>query len=159
MPVKNLGEDKVLIALVTIFLIGLIGTSLDQFTGNFTLQTNDNIPIVTIFPQQVIAGEKVNVKVQVRGACVDPTVEFFFGGVKYDGTREGSGGRKAEVTKKGRFKFCNGDYELDKDNTFTVSYQTRPDWSGDYFARVYYWKDKNTKDYLHSYFVVKPNER
>ena len=74
MSAKNLGEDKVLIALITIFLIGFIGTSLNQFTGNFTLQTNEDIPIVTVSPQQAVAGEKVDVKVQVRGACVDPTV-------------------------------------------------------------------------------------
>jgi len=159
MALKNLGEDKVFIALITIFLIGAVGTSFEQLTGGFTLQTNDDIPIVTVFPQEVKAGEKVNVNVKVRGACVDPTVEFYFGGVTYDGERTTSGGRKAEVTQKGRFKFCKDDYELDSVNSFSLSYQTRPEWDGDYFVRVYYWKDKNTKDYLHSYFTVKPTSK
>lgn len=158
MALKNLSEDKVLIALLAIFLIGLFGVNMEEFTGRFTLQTNDDIPIVTVLPQEVKAGEKINVNIKVRGACVDPTVEFYFSGVKYDGERGSSGGRKAEVTHKGRFKFCSEDYELDEDNSFTVSYQTRPNWDGDYFARVFYWKDRNTKDYLHSYFTIKPKK-
>ncbi len=156
MALKNLGEDKVFIALLTIFLIGAIGTSFEQLTGGFTLQSNEDIPIVTVFPNEVKAGEKVNVNVKVRGACVVPKVEFYFGGVTYNGERTSSGGRKAEVTQKGRFKFCKDDYELDSTNAFSLSYQTRPDWDGDYFVRVYYWTNKNTKDYLHSYFTVKP---
>lgn len=156
MSSKNPSQDKVLIALLIIFLIGFIGTSLSELTGKFTLQSNEKVPVVTVSPQQIKAGEKINVNVQIRDACVDPTVEFFFGGTNYDGTKVSSGGRKAEVTEKGRFKFCKGDYELDKDNSFTVSYKTRPEWDGDYFARVYYWKDRRTKDYVHAYFVVKP---
>ena len=95
---------------------------------------------------------------QVRNACVDPTIEFFFGGVKYDGTVTSSGGRKAEITKKGRFKFCKNDDDLDADNSFTVTYTTRPDWDGDYYARIYFWKDRDTKDYVNVYFTVKPKE-
>ena len=157
MPQKTISQDKVLIALLTIFLIGIVGTSLSELTGKITLQNNEKVPIVTVSPQKMKAGETVNVNVKVRGACVDPTIEFFFGGTTYDGTKVNSGGRKAEVTEKGRFKFCKGDYELDKDNSFTVSYKTRPEWDGDHFARVYYWKDRRTKDYIHTYFVVKPN--
>lgn len=156
MALKNLGEDKVFIALITIFLIGVIGTSIEQFTGNFAIRVNNDMPIVAVSPRTVTAGEKINVNVIIRGACVNPTVEFYFDGIKSNGERVNSGVRKAEVTQKGRYKFCNGDYELDEKNSFTVSYQTRPDWDGDYFARVYYWKDRNTKDYLHSYFTVKP---
>ncbi|MAG52725.1 MAG: hypothetical protein CMH62_02065 [Nanoarchaeota archaeon] len=154
----NFSNDKVLIALVTIFLVGLIGTNLPQFTGNFTLTNNNDLPIVSTSPERIKAGEKLNINVQVRGACVDPEIELYFGGVRFDGTEDTNGGRKATITKKGRYKFCKNDYELDDTNSFTVSYRTRPDWDGDYFARVYYWEDRTTKDYLHSYFTITPNK-
>ena len=156
---NNFSNDKVIIALVTIFLIGLIGTSLSEFTGNLTLTNNGDIPIVTPLPNEVKAGGKINIKVQVRGACVHPEIEFFFGGVRYNGDKMSSGGRKAEITKKGHYRFCKGDTALDEDNSFTVSYRTRPDWDGDYYARVYYWKDRDTKDFLHSYFKVRPKSK
>jgi hypothetical protein len=155
----NFSNDKVLVALVTMFLVGAIGSTFSDFTGNFALRTNNDMPIVTTSPNPVGAGSKINVNVKVRGACVDPTVEFYFGGKKYDGTKESSGGRKADVTKKGKYKFCKGDYELDNKDSFTVSYRTRPDWDGDYYAKVYYWKDKDTKDDLRSYFRVRPKTR
>ncbi|MAF51275.1 MAG: hypothetical protein CMH64_04260 [Nanoarchaeota archaeon] len=156
---NNLTNDKVVIGLITIFLIAFIGSNLDQLTGNLTLTNNGQIPIVKISPNEIKAGEKANVNIQVRGACVHPKVELYFGGVRYDGEVQSSGGRKAEITKKGRFKFCKGDYELDSDNSFTISYRTRPDWDGDYYARVYYWKDRDTKDFLHSYFKVRPKSK
>ena len=136
-----------------------MGTSMEQFTGSFTVRVNGDMPIVTVSPRTITAGEKIDINVGVRGACVDPTVELYFDGVKSDGERIGSGGRKAEVTQKGRYKFCDGDYELDDTNSFTVSYQTRPDWDGEYYSRVYYWMDKDTKDYVHSYFTVKPTTK
>jgi len=153
---NNFSNDKVLIALITIFLVAIIGSNLSDFTGNLTFTNNGKIPIVTSFPSEIKAGEKISINIQVRGACVHPEIEFFFGGVRYNGDIESTGGRKAEVTKKGRFKFCKDDSDLDADNSFTVEYRTRPNWDGDYYARVYYWKDRNTKDFLHSYFKVKP---
>ncbi|MBU2639594.1 MAG: hypothetical protein KKG75_02685 [Nanoarchaeota archaeon] len=155
---QKLSEDKVLVALVVIFLVAIIGFNLDKFTGNLTLQENKDIPIVTVYPSEVKAGEKIYVNVQIRGACVDPTIEFFFSGIKYDGTISRPSFSLGDITKAGRYKFCKGDYGLDIDNSFTVSYQTRPDWDGDYYARVYYWKDRTTKDYLHSYFRMRPNK-
>ncbi len=141
----NFSKDKVLVALVAMFLIGVIGSTFSDLTGNLTLRTNNDVPIVTTSSSVIGAGSKINVNVQVRGACVHPTVEFYFDGKKYDGTPESTGGRKAEVTKKGRYKFCKGDYGLDDKNSFIVSYRTRPDWDGDYYASVYYWEDKNKK--------------
>tara|TARA_Y100000310_G_C20552292_1_gene748703 strand:- start:632 stop:1108 length:477 start_codon:yes stop_codon:yes gene_type:complete len=158
MAKKGFENDKVLVALVALLLVGVVGFNLDKFTGNFTLTENKDIPIVTSFPKEIKAGEKINVNVQVRGACVHPEIEFHFGGVKYDGTTGNTGGRKGTVTEKGKFKFCKGDYELNKDNSFDVDYRTRPDWDGDYYAKVYYWKDRKTKDYVNSYFKVKPRK-
>jgi hypothetical protein len=152
-------EDKVLIGLLMIFLVGAIGVNLENFTGNFLLKENGDVPLVTVTPQVLKAGEYVDVNVRVRGACVHPQIEFFFDGVKYDGTRTRPSFSLGDVTKSGRYKFCKNDYGLNKDQSFTVSYKTSPEWDGDYYARVYYWKDKDTKDYLHSYFKVRPNKR
>ena len=153
---EHLSKDKALVALTEIFLVAIIGFNLNKFTGNLTLVENKDIPIVTIYPQEIKAGEKIYVNIQVRGACMHPTVEFFFSGIKYDGTVARPSFSLGDTTKQGRYKFCKGDYGLDIDNSFTVAYQSQPDWDGDYYARVYYWKDRTTKDYLHSYFRVRP---
>ena len=156
MSEKILSEEKVLVSLIVIFLVAIIGFNLDRFTGNLMLMENKDIPIVTVYPQDIRAGEKIYVNIQVRGACVDSTVDFFFSGVKYDGSSERSSLRLGDAAKPGRYRYCLGDSGLDIDNSFTVSYQTRPDWDGEYYARVYYWPNSKTRDYLHSYFGVRP---
>lgn len=154
---KNFKEDKVIIALVVIFLVGTIGFNLENYTGNLLkLQEDKNVPIVSISPSVVTAGEYIEIKVKVRDACVHRTIDFFFDGTEYDGTKKNKGGRKATAIKPGRYKFCKRDYGL-VDSSFTLRYKTSPSWDGDYYARVYYWKDRTTKDYVHSYFKVKPN--
>ena len=156
MAIKNKKEDKVLIALIVIFLVSIIGFNLNKLTGGIVIQENKDVPIVTVSPSTIKAGEYVTVNVKVRNACVHPTVELFFSGTKFDGTKTHESFRLGDVTKQGRYKFCKGDYGL-KDNSFKVTYKTSAGWGGDYYARVYYWTEDNTKDYVHSYFRVRPN--
>jgi len=137
-----------------IVLVAVIGFNFDKITGDVT---RDLIPSVTAFPAEVTAGEKINIKVRPNNGCVDPELGIYFSGVKSDGTHEGSSGRRAVVTQKGGFSICkNSKGILDPDNTFTVNYQTRPEWDGEYYAKVFYWKDRTTKDSVNVYFDVKP---
>lgn len=155
---KSKVKKQILITIALIALIALIGFNFEKITGSVVHQ----YPIVkvykTSYPQQneVKAGEKVTVQVQVGDYCVDPEISFYFGGVTYSRKKTSAGPRIATVTKKGSSRICKGDTVLDSKNIFTIQYQTRPDWDGDYYARVYFWKDRDTKDYLNVYFTVKP---
>ncbi len=160
-------EDKnILIAIVLIVLIALIGFNFEKVTGE---TIRHQIPIAsaykTNFPEQneVKAGEKITVQVQVGDFCVDPEIGFYFGGITYAGEKTTSGGRKGTVTQKGHFKLCKGDVTLDSRNRFEIEYQTKPEWDGDHYARIYYYNepdgDRTHKDYINVYFKVKPQEK
>ncbi len=149
-------KNKILIGVVAIVLIALIGFNFGSITGNVT---GGLTPEVTVFPSTVKAGEKINIKVKPNKGCVDPEIGFYFSGKLTDGRITSSGGRKGTVTHKGGYKVCKGDgLILDKDGTFTVSYKTEPIWDGEHFAKVFYWKDRNTKDSKNIYFNVLPKE-
>lgn len=150
-------KNKVIIAFVVLVLLALIGFNFDEITGKVT--TKNLIPSVTAFPSEVKAGEMINIKIKPRDACVDPEVGFYFSGKKSDGSIVSSGGRKAvqQPENVGAFKVCKGDAGiLDPDGSFTVSQRTRPEWDGEYYAKIYYWKDRKTKDSINAYFTVNP---
>jgi hypothetical protein len=152
-------DDKVLVGLITVFVVGLLGSNLLGITGNFSLTNNSQVPIVSSSQGVIKAGEKIDINIQVRGACVDPKVKFYFTGTKYDGRDFSNKVFEEQVVHNGRYKYCQGDYGLDKNNGLTVSYRTRPDWDGEYHARVYYWVDRTTKDYVDTYFKVQPKSK
>ena len=155
---------QILITIVLIALIALIGFNFEKITGGVI---KHSYPIVTAYrvdsngkelPEQNVltAGETVKVKVKVGDYCVAPEISFYFGGVTYAGEKKSAGPRIVTVTQKGSSRICKGDSYLINKDTFTVEYSTRPNWNGDYYARVYFWKDRSTKDYLNVYFKVKP---
>ncbi len=149
-------KNKILIAAIAIVLIALIGFNFNNITGK---AAGSLMPDVTVFPGTVKAGEKINIKVKPNKGCVDPEIGFYFSGKLSDGSITSSGGRKGVVTHKGGYKVCKGDgLILDKDGTFTVSYRTEPIWDGEYYAKVFYWKDRNTKDSINAYFNVLPKK-
>lgn len=153
-------KKQLLIIIVLILLIAIIGFNFEKITGGVI---KHQYPIVKVYksgyPQQneVKAGDKVTVQVQVGDYCVSPELSFYFSGVTYAGEKKSAGPRLATATKKGSSRICKGDTLLDSKNTFTVDYRTSPVWDGDYYARVYFWKDRTTKDYLNVYFKVKPS--
>lgn len=150
---------QILITIVLIALIAFLGFNFEKITGGVI---KHQYPIVKVYktnyPQQneVKAGDKITVEVKVGDYCVVPEISLYFGGVTYTGEKKSAGPRIATVTKKGSSRICKGETVLDSKNTFKVDYQTRPEWDGDYYARVYFWKDRSTKDYLNVYFKVKP---
>lgn len=147
-------KNHFLIIGVAIILIALIGFNFDNITGEVT---KNLMPDVTAYPQTLKAGEMINIKVRPRNGCVDPEIGFYFSGRLSDNSITSSGGRKSVVIQKGGYKICKGDgLILDKDGTFTVSYRTEPIWDGEYFAKVFYWKDRNTKSSVNIYFNVLP---
>lgn len=147
-------RNKIIIGAVAIVLIALIGFNFNNITGNVV---GSLVPDVTVYPSTVKAGEKINIKVKPNKGCVDPEIGFYFSGKLSDGSMTSSGGRKGTVTHKGGYKVCKGNgLILDKDGTFTVSYRTEPGWDGEHFAKIYYWKDRNTKDYVNARFNVLP---
>ncbi|MBS3151276.1 hypothetical protein J4443_02765 [Candidatus Woesearchaeota archaeon] len=149
-------RNKILIGAIAIVLIALIGFNFNSITGNVVGNLK---PDVTVFPGTVKAGEKINIKVKPNKGCVDPEIGFYFSGKLSDGTIRSSGGRKGVVTHKGGYKVCKGNgLILDKDGTFTVGYRTEPNWDGEHFAKIFYWKDRNTKDSVNAYFNVLPKE-
>ena len=151
---------KILISIVLIALIAFLGFNFEKITGGVI---KHSYPIVKVYqtnyPQQneVKAGGQITVEVKVGDYCVAPEISLYFGGVTYAGEKKSSGPRIATVTKKGSSRICKGETVLDSKDTFTVQYSTRPNWNGDYYARVYFWKDRSTKDYLNVYFKVKPS--
>ena len=152
----NMERNKVLIGAIAVVLIAIIGFNFNNIVGN---ATKSLAPDVTVFPSTVKAGEKINIKVKPNRGCVDPEVGFYFSGKLNDGSITSSGGRKGTVAHKGGYKVCKGDgLILNKDGTFTVSYRTEPIWDGEHFAKVYYWKDRSTKDSVNGYFNVLPKE-
>lgn len=149
--------NKILIWFVAIVLIALIGFNFDSITGK---ATKNLPPDVTVFPETVKAGEKINIKVRPRNGCVDPEIGFYFSGKYSDGSIGSSGGRKGVVRHKGGYKVCKNDMLiLDDDGTFTVSYRTEPGWDGEYFGKIFYWKDRKTKESMNAYFNVLPKEK
>ncbi|MEK6952606.1 MAG: hypothetical protein AABX29_06335 [Nanoarchaeota archaeon] len=149
-------KNKVFIGIAAIVLIALIGFNFSGITGNVV---GGSAPDVTAFPGTVKAGEKINIKVKPNNGCVDPEVGFYFSGRLSDGSITSSGGRKGVVTQKGGYKVCKRDnLILDKDGTFTVGYRTEPGWDGEHFAKIFYWKNRDTKDSINIYFNVLPKE-
>ena len=145
-------RNKIILVSVGIVLLALIGFNFNNLTGR---ATGNLFPDVTVFPGKVNAGEIVEVKVKPRIGCVDPEISFYYTGKDSSGIVSSSGGRKGTVTQKGGFKICNNDKGiLNPDGSFTVRYRTEPGWDGEYYAKVYYWKDRNTKDYINAYFNV-----
>ena len=140
---------------VAIVLLAVIGFNFEDITGN---AVKDLAPSVTIYPTDVNAGEKVNIKVRPNNGCVDPEIGLYFSGVKSDSTVDiGSNLRKTTITQKGGFSICkNSKGILDPDGTFTLSYKTEPNWDGDYYAKIFYWKDRKTKESINVYFSVNP---
>jgi len=138
-----------------IVLLAVIGFNFDDITGNVT---KNLVPSVTIYPTSVNAGEKVNIKIRPNNGCVDPEIGLYFSGVKSDSTVDtGSNLRQAVITQKGGFSICkNSKGILDPDGTFTLSYKTEPNWDGDYYAKIFYWKDRKTKESINVYFSVNP---
>ncbi len=152
-------KNKILIVFVVLVLLALIGFNFDIITGRVT---GNLIPEVTAFPGEVKPGEMINIKIRPREGCVDPEVGFYFSGKNLDGSITSSGGRKAvqKAERVGAFKVCKRDKRiLDSDGSFTVTQRTRPEWAGEYFAKIYYWKDRKTKDSVNVYFTVKPKEQ
>ena len=150
-------RDQIIIGVVAIVLIALIGFNFNNITGK---ATGSLMPDVTVYPGTVKAGEKINIKVKPKIGCVDPEIGFYFSGKLSDGSMTSSGGRKGTVTHKGGYKVCKGDgLILDKDGTFTVSYRTEPIWDGEHFAKIFYWKDRSTKNSMNAYFNVVPKEK
>lgn len=148
-------KSKIIIIAAIVVLAAVIGLNFDKITGGAT--RGILMPTVTIYPMIVNAGEDVNIKVKPNKGCVDPEIGLYFSGRDSQGNVGSSGGRKASITQKGGFKICKGDgLILDKDGTFTVQYTTRPEWDGEYFAKVEYWKDRTTKDSINAYFKVNP---
>jgi hypothetical protein len=151
-------KNKALMAFVVLVLLALIGFNFDAITGKVTTGKN-LVPSVTAVPIEIKAGDMIDIKIKPRDGCVDPEVGFYFSGKNIDGTITSSGGRKAvqQPENVGAFKVCKRDKSiLDSDGSFTVSQRTRPEWSGEYFAKIYYWKDRKTKDSVNVYFTVKP---
>ena len=149
-------KNNIVILIVAIVLVAVIGFNIDDITGE---AVKNLAPDVTVYPVTVKAGEKINIKVKPNKGCVDPEVGFYFSGKLNDGSITSSGGRKGTVTQKGGYKICKGEgLILDKDGTFTVSYRTEPIWDGEYFAKIYYWKDRSTKDSMNAYFNVLPKK-
>ncbi len=149
-------KNNIVILIVAIVLVAVIGFNIDDITGE---AVKNLAPDVTVYPGTVKAGEKINIKVKPNKGCVDPEVGFYFSGKLNDGSITSSGGRKGTVTQKGGYKICKGEgLILDKDGTFTVSYRTEPIWDGEYFAKIYYWKDRSTKDSMNAYFNVLPKK-
>ena len=140
---------------VAIVLLAVIGFNFEDITGN---AVKDLAPSVTIYPTDVNAGEKVNIKIRPNNVCVDPEIGLYFSGVKSDSTVDtGSNLRQAVITQKGGFSICkNSKGILDPDGTFTLSYKTELNWDGDYFAKIFYWKDRKTKESINVYFSVNP---
>ncbi len=155
-------KKGILVVMILIALIALIGFNFEKITGSFV---KNKFPIVgvykTNFPEQneLKAGDPITIQVKVGEYCVNPKISFYFAGKTYAGEIKPAGVRQATVTQKGHFKLCKGDAALDDKNTFTLDYKTKPDWDGDYYARVYYWKDRTTEDYVNAYFRVKPKEK
>ena len=150
-------KNQIIIGTVAIVLIALVGLNFNSLTG----QVVGNLsPDVTVYPNVVKAGEKINIKVKPRGGCVDPEIGFYFSGKLSDGSITSSGGRKGTVTHKGGYKVCKGNgLILDKDGTFTVGYKTEPGWDGEHFAKIFYWKDRTTREAIHARFNVLPKEK
>lgn len=149
-------KNKLIIGVIAVILIAVIGFNFGNLTGKVTKNLS---PDATVYPNVVKAGEKINVKVKPNNGCVDPEIGFYFSGKLSDGSITSSGGRKGVVSHKGGYKVCKNDgLILDRDGTFTVSYKTEPGWDGEHFAKVYYWKNRNTKDSVNAYFNVLPKE-
>ncbi len=150
-------RNQIIIGVVAAVLIALVGFNFSGVTGQVTGNLS---PDITVYPNTVKAGEKINIKVKPKRGCVDPEIGFYFSGKLSDGSMTSSGGRKGTVTHKGGYKVCKGDgLILDKDGSFTVSYRTEPVWDGEHFAKIFYWKDRSTKDSMNAYFNVIPKEK
>lgn len=150
-------RDKIFMGVAAIVLLAIIGFNFDGITGNASLNL---VPDITIYPKDITAGEIISIKVKPNSACVDPEISLYFSGVNSDSSVTSSGGRKATVTQKGGFSICkNSKQILDPDGTFTVTYQTRPDWDGQYYAKIFYWKDKKTQDSINGYFNVESSKK
>lgn len=155
-------NKKILIIAILILAISLLSLNFEKITGFASKQP---LPEVTVYKEnypkqnELNAGEKITIAVKVKDACVIPEIELRAGSKTYSGTSRPASVRQATVTQKGHVKICKNDVVLDKEKKFYLTYKTKPDWDGDYFARVYYWKERNTKEYIDAYFKVKPVEK
>ena len=149
-------KNNIVILIVAVVLVAVIAFNIDNITGEAVKRL---APDVTVYPSTVKAGEKINIKVKPNKGCVDPEIGFYFSGKLSDNSITSSGGRKGTVTQKGGYKICKGDgLILEKDGTFSVGYKTELGWDGEHFAKIYYWKDRNTKDSMNAYFNVLPKK-
>jgi hypothetical protein len=151
-------RNKMFIGIAALVFIAIIGFNFDAITGK---TIGELAPSVTVHPETVKAGGMVDIKIRPRNGCVDPEVGFYFSGRLSDGSIMSSGGRKAvqQANNVGAFKVCKRDLGiLDADGSFTVSQRTRPEWDGEYYAKIFYWKDRKTKDSINVYFNVIPKE-
>lgn len=70
-------RKNIIFGISVIILIALIGFNLNKMTGESVKEDPSKVPVVSVFPTEVKAGEKITAVVKLRGYCVSEYLEVF----------------------------------------------------------------------------------
>jgi len=127
--------SNIIIAAIFLVLISLFSLNFEKLTGY--VPATAKVPEVSINPSEIKSGEKINIRVKLRGYCIDPEFDI----VKADGLhKEYTTYLPAIDECIGRVsckanKYCPGDL---KNDIVDWSYKTRADFKGKYEILVKY---------------------
>ena len=128
--------SNIIIAGIFLVLISLFSLNFEKLTGYVPLQSK--IPSIDVAPDVIKSGEKINVRVRLRGYCIDPEFEIVrVGGLHQEYTTylpTIDDCYNSRVSCKAN-KYCPGDLNGD---ILDWSYKTRADYSGEYEVVVKY---------------------
>ena len=131
--------QNIIIAIVFLLIISAFSFSFDKITG---YQVQDlSRPEAGIIKDIVKAGEPIKIQVKINEYCVQPTIEFYYNGVRksrvtYHPSEDDCTGQNFHPC--GGIKYCQGNLI---DDTMTLNYYTLPSWKvspGIYKARIRY---------------------
>tara|TARA_Y100000310_G_C20552292_1_gene748702 strand:- start:159 stop:629 length:471 start_codon:yes stop_codon:yes gene_type:complete len=130
---------NVLIALVFLLLISFFSFNFEEITG---FQVKNLAPLVTVTPNEVKAGQPIQIKIKINEACIDPELEFLpVNGLRKDSrifkpTEDDCADQNYRSCKGA--KYCKGDLVNDE---MIMTYYTLPSWKvspGQYAVRIRY---------------------
>jgi hypothetical protein len=142
--------QNIIIAITFLLVVSIFSFNFEEITG-FQVKTLQ--PYVFIENDVVTAGQPIKIKVQINDACIDPTFEFYYKGLRkdtrtYKPTEDDCAGQ--DYTCKGS-KYCRGDLENDR---AIYDYYTLPSWKlspGLYNVRVHYMEKAGQSRYKTPY--------
>lgn len=129
--------SNIVIAAIFLVLISLFSLNFEKLTGYVPKQ--ESIPIVSVLPESVKAGEQVEIRIKVNKFCIDPKIEVVSKNglhkddIKYMPNEDECATQDFHTCKSN--KYCQGNI---KEDVLKIKYKTEANSKGDYKIRVRY---------------------